>query len=87
MAQINIVIIGAGANGLCCAVQLLEHFGNAIQCTIVADAITPNTTSDIAGGLWGPYLAGKTPIDKVLCARNQLYDHFNYIIIFYLNTI
>lgn len=66
MIPIKIVIIGAGANGLCCAVQLIEYFGKTIQCTIVADAITPNTTSDIAGGLWGPYLSGKTPIDKVL---------------------
>lgn len=63
---IKIAIIGAGANGLSCAVQIAEHFGRSIEVAIIADAVTPNTTSDIAGGLWGPYLLGTTPIDNVL---------------------
>lgn len=63
---IKVAIIGAGANGLSCAVQIVEHFGTSIDVTIVANAVTPNTTSDIAGGLWGPYLAGTTPIESVL---------------------
>ena len=45
----NIVIIGAGVNGLTCAYELQKKGHNI---TIIADAVGHKTTSSVAGALW-----------------------------------
>ncbi|TKR60869.1 hypothetical protein L596_028052 [Steinernema carpocapsae] len=52
----NVCVIGAGINGLGTARELQKRFGNEITVTIVAEHKTPDTTSDVAAGLWMPYL-------------------------------
>ena len=61
----KVVIIGAGINGLCAGWKLAENFENDIDITIVSDTFSPNTTGDVAAGLWGPYLLGNTPESKI----------------------
>jgi D-amino-acid oxidase len=50
----KVLIIGCGVIGLSTAIRLLESCEN-IQVTIWTEKLTPNTTSDIAGAIWGPY--------------------------------
>jgi glycine/D-amino acid oxidase-like deaminating enzyme len=63
----KIYIVGAGINGMSCAVQIAEAYkGQDVQITVVAEKMTPNTTSDLVAGLWMPYLSGQTPEDKIM---------------------
>ncbi|XP_019765878.1 D-amino-acid oxidase isoform X2 [Dendroctonus ponderosae] len=52
----KIAVIGCGAVGLTSALELQNKFGSCMRVTIFADKFSPNTTSDIAAGLWEPYL-------------------------------
>lgn len=66
MKMRKIYIVGAGVNGISVGVKVAEHFlRQNVQVTIVAEKMTPNTTSDLVAGLWGPYLMGETPADKI----------------------
>ncbi|XP_041980534.1 D-amino-acid oxidase [Aricia agestis] len=56
----KIAVLGAGINGISCAVKIKEKYPD-IHVTILSEAFTPNTTGDGSGGLWNPYLCGKTP--------------------------
>lgn len=58
------LILGGGINGLSCAMRLSDAFPNAVI-QILAESFSPNTTSDIAAGLWGPYLLGQN--DDQVC--------------------
>ncbi|HUF07996.1 MAG TPA: FAD-dependent oxidoreductase [Rhodothermales bacterium] len=51
----DVIVVGAGVVGLTTAVRLLER---GLEVVIVADRRHPNTTSDVAAGLWYPYKAG-----------------------------
>ncbi|HEY5564810.1 MAG TPA: FAD-dependent oxidoreductase [Rhodothermia bacterium] len=51
----DVIVVGAGVVGLTTAVRLLER---GLEVVIVADTLHPNTTSDVAAGLWYPYKAG-----------------------------
>ena len=55
MSHRNAIVIGSGVVGLATAIELLENRWNV---QIVAENISPNTTSDIPGAIWEPYLAG-----------------------------
>jgi D-amino-acid oxidase len=55
----NITVIGAGVSGLSCAVRLAE---NGYDVRVVAREFTPNTTSDVAAAIWGPYRC--EPVDR-----------------------
>jgi D-amino-acid oxidase len=48
----KITIVGAGVNGLSCGISLIEGGFNQVE--IIADKLTPNTTSDIAAAIWRP---------------------------------
>ena len=37
-----------------------------IQVSIISKKLTPNTTGDGSAGLWGPFILGDTPDDKVV---------------------
>lgn len=61
----KIAILGAGINGISCAVQLQKQFQNAVEVVVISEEFSPNTTGDGSAGLWGPYLVGTTPDDKI----------------------
>ena len=63
----RIFVVVAGVCGMSAAVQLAENFrGQNVQVTVVSEKFTPNTTSDLVAGLWGPYLMNDTPEQKVV---------------------
>jgi len=57
-----ITILGCGISGLSCGVKLQEAGFTDIR--IISRTLPPNTTSDVAGGLWFPYKA--EPIHRIL---------------------
>ncbi|CAB3244148.1 unnamed protein product [Arctia plantaginis] len=57
--MVKVAVLGAGINGLACAVQLKEKYKN-FQVTLISNEFSPNTTGDGAGGLWFPYMYGTT---------------------------
>lgn len=58
----RVTIVGCGISGLSCGVKLQETGFTNVR--ILARALPPNTTSDVAGGLWFPYKA--EPISRIL---------------------
>lgn len=63
----KIYVIGAGVSGMSVGVKVAEYFKNQnFQVIIVAEKMTPDTTSDLVAGLWGPFLQGDTPSDKIV---------------------
>lgn len=62
----HIAIIGAGVIGTSTAARLQEQLGKSVSITIFSDEFSPNTTGDIAAGLWGPHCLNDTPVDKIL---------------------
>ncbi|CAH0587891.1 unnamed protein product [Chrysodeixis includens] len=56
----KIAVVGAGINGLTCAVKIKEKYRD-FEVVIISNEFTPNTTGDGSGGLWYPYLTGDTP--------------------------
>lgn len=62
----QIAIIGAGVIGTTTAGRLQEQFGNDVSITIFSEELSPNTTGDIAAGLWGPHCLSDTPTDKIM---------------------
>lgn len=57
----SVVVVGAGVIGLTTAVRLLER---GFDVTIVADRRQPETTSNVAAGLWYPYKAGGSRVAR-----------------------
>ncbi|XP_047532399.1 D-amino-acid oxidase isoform X2 [Vanessa atalanta] len=55
----KVAVLGAGINGLSCAVKIKEKYPY-VDVVIIANDFTPNTTGDGSGGLWYPYLCGST---------------------------
>ena len=43
----------------------MERLDSKISLDIVAEAFSPDTTSDVAAGLWEPHLIGGTSKEKV----------------------
>ncbi|XP_035796046.1 D-aspartate oxidase-like [Anopheles albimanus] len=70
------LILGGGINGLSCAMRLLEAFPNAVI-QIMAEDYSPNTTSDIAAGLWGPYLLGQNDNQIYRTWAQDTHDYFH----------
>ena len=56
----SIAVVGAGVIGLSSAVTILER-DPTLKVTLIADAFSPNTTSDGAAGLILPFGMGNTP--------------------------
>ncbi|XP_034833536.1 D-amino acid oxidase [Maniola hyperantus] len=61
----KVAVLGAGINGLTCAVKIKEKYPN-VNVVIISEEFTPNTTGDGSGGFWYPYLCGSTP-QELLC--------------------
>ncbi len=58
----EVIILGAGISGLSCGLELQSAGFRNVR--ILAKDFPPNTTSDVAGGLWFPYKA--EPISRIL---------------------
>ncbi|KAL1488313.1 hypothetical protein ABEB36_014792 [Hypothenemus hampei] len=71
----TVAVVGSGAIGLTTAIELLEKLGNFIKVTIVADKFSPNTTSDIAAGLWEPYLLAENSEEDILRWGGETYQY------------
>ncbi|XP_019636563.1 PREDICTED: D-amino-acid oxidase-like [Branchiostoma belcheri] len=51
----KVVVLGAGIVGLTSALRIVEDCGTAeLDLTVMADKFSPNTTSDVAAGIWCP---------------------------------
>jgi len=60
----DVLVVGAGVSGLTTAVCLAEA-GRGVE--IRADRLPPDTTSAVAGALWGPHLVetGERAVQKL----------------------
>ncbi len=70
-ANASILVIGCGVVGLSSAIRLLE---SGDQVTIWASELPPNTTSNVAAAIWGPYQA--FPFARVLAWGEQTFAEF-----------
>ncbi|KAJ0175306.1 hypothetical protein K1T71_009447 [Dendrolimus kikuchii] len=62
--MVRVAIIGAGINGLSCALRIKKKYSN-FEVVVISDKFSPDTTGDGSGGLWYPYLVGSTPEQKI----------------------
>lgn len=62
----NIAIVGSGIIGLTTATVIQDCLKSTAKVTIYSENLSPNTTSDVAAGLWAPYLFFETSEDKIL---------------------
>ncbi|XP_023944090.2 D-amino-acid oxidase [Bicyclus anynana] len=72
----KVAVLGAGINGLACAVKIKEKYPD-VSVVIIASEFTPNTTGDGSGGFWYPYLCGDTP-QELLCKWGG--DTYEYLL-------
>lgn len=63
--MVRVAIVGAGVNGMGCAVKIKETYPH-FDVVVISKDFTPNTTGDGSAGLWYPYLCGNTHPDKLL---------------------
>jgi glycine/D-amino acid oxidase-like deaminating enzyme len=76
-------VLGCGAVGLSAGILLQRH---GFQVTIYARDLPPNTTSNIAGGLWLPYFVGDegslTPAfhEQFQAAARHAHRHFRSLV-------
>ena len=54
----EVCILGAGVIGLSTALRLQQQVPG-VSVTIVSEEFSPDTTSDGAAGIWGPYMLGE----------------------------
>jgi len=67
----RVIVVGAGVIGLTCAVRLAE---SGYEVAVLARDLPLETTSSVAGAIWGPYLA--EPADRVAGWARTSYDEF-----------
>ncbi|OWK14395.1 DAO [Cervus elaphus hippelaphus] len=75
----RVVVIGAGVIGLSTALCIHERYRSVLQSLevmVYADRFTPLTTTDVAAGLWQPYLS--EPSNPQEANWNQ--QTFNYLL-------
>lgn len=72
--MVKIAVIGCGAIGLTSALEIQKKLGNIAKVTIFADKFSPDTTSDIAAGLWEPYLCGDHTTEEITGWARHTYD-------------
>ncbi|KAG5884953.1 hypothetical protein JTB14_026551 [Gonioctena quinquepunctata] len=72
--MVRVAVVGCGVIGVTSALAIQKRIKDA-EVTIFAKEMTPNTTTDIAGGLWEPYLLEDTPPEKVANWSKATYDY------------
>ncbi|XP_062038365.1 D-amino-acid oxidase isoform X1 [Lepus europaeus] len=73
----RVVVIGAGVIGLSTALCIHELYHSALQpldMTVYADRFTPLTNTDVAAGLWQPYLSDPSNPQEADWSR-QTFNH------------
>ncbi|CAG9764257.1 unnamed protein product [Ceutorhynchus assimilis] len=70
----NIAVIGCGVIGVTTALEIQKKYGGIAKVTIVADKFSPKTTSDIAAGLWEPYLLAENDEEDVIRWSKATFD-------------
>ncbi|EDM13954.1 D-amino acid oxidase 1, isoform CRA_a [Rattus norvegicus] len=72
----RVAVIGAGVIGLSTALCIHERYHPAqpLHMKIYADRFTPFTTSDVAAGLWQPYLSDPSNPQEAEW-NQQTFDH------------
>lgn len=58
--MVKIAVVGAGIIGLSSAICIQRGCPGA-EITLITEKLSPFITSDIAAGVWLPYLLGDTP--------------------------
>ncbi|XP_037366903.1 D-amino-acid oxidase isoform X2 [Talpa occidentalis] len=64
----RVVVIGGGVIGLSTALCIYDHYHSVLQpldLKVYADRFTPLTTTDVAAGLWQPYLSNPSNPQEV----------------------
>ncbi len=57
----KVCVLGAGIIGATTAYRLLEEFSDgALEVDVIAEAYSPNTTTDVSAGFWLPFIPGGT---------------------------
>lgn len=62
--MVKVAVVGAGIIGLSSAVCIQRSCPD-LEITLITEKISPHTTSDIAAGVWLPYLLGETPEESL----------------------
>lgn len=62
----SVAVVGAGVVGLTTAYILQEKLGNALNISIFAENVSPNTTGDVAAGVLAPYVWDNMCVDDVM---------------------
>ncbi|XP_058823529.1 D-aspartate oxidase-like isoform X2 [Topomyia yanbarensis] len=75
-SKLKFIVLGAGINGLSCAFRISTHYPDS-DIEIISEQFSPFTTSDVAAGLWEPYLLGETPRHLVRKWSNETYKYFH----------
>ncbi|KAK0413590.1 hypothetical protein QR680_006890 [Steinernema hermaphroditum] len=75
----KVCVIGAGINGIAVARELQKRYGSDIEVTIVTDKKTPNTTSDVAAGLWMPHLVDGKNADLLKKWARETFEHIAHL--------
>ncbi|XP_038410987.1 D-aspartate oxidase isoform X1 [Canis lupus familiaris] len=74
MHQPRVAVVGAGVVGLSTAL-CLSRLGPPCAVTVVADKVTPHTTSDVAAGMLIPHTYPDIPIPKQKQWFRETFDH------------
>ena len=64
--MVRVAVIGAGVIGLSTA-YVLKKRDPSIDVTIITKALSPYTCSDVAAGIWIPYILRDTPMELQMC--------------------
>ncbi|CAH0687945.1 unnamed protein product [Spodoptera exigua] len=74
--MVKIAVLGAGINGLTCAVKIKEKYKD-YDVVLISSEFTPNTTGDGSGGLWYPFICGATPADLIRKWGSETYKYLH----------
>ncbi|XP_060533800.1 D-aspartate oxidase [Cylas formicarius] len=71
----NVAVVGCGAIGLTTALEIQKILPGSANITIFTKDVSPYTTSDIAAGLWEPYLLQENNEDDIIRWSKVTYDY------------
>ncbi|KAF2897980.1 hypothetical protein ILUMI_08196 [Ignelater luminosus] len=71
----EIVVVGCGVIGLTTAVAIQGKFKKTCKVTIFTEKLSPHTTSDVAAGIWCPYLYQDTNMKNIVKWSKATYDY------------
>lgn len=71
----KIAVIGCGVIGLTTAIAVQNTLGSTAKITIFTEKTTPNTTTDLAAGIWSPQFLNNTDNAKICKWAKSTQDH------------